>query len=96
MEKRAEAFASYNDAATLQMLIEVLPQMAEKIAAPMGSIDTLTVISSDGASALPKQVTENVLQTMQMLKDTTGFDLSALLDKFAKNDGDVVKGEVAE
>ena len=94
MEKRAEAFAHYNDAATLQMLIEVLPQMAEKIAAPMSAIDTLTVISSDGASTLPRQVTDNVMQTMQMLKDTTGFDLTALIDRFGKK-GDTVKGEVA-
>lgn len=82
MDKRAEAFAHYNDAAVLQMLIEVLPQMAEKVAAPMGNIDTLTVVSTEGASALPKTVTTNILQTMQMVKDATGFDLNAVVDRF--------------
>ena len=38
MDKRAEAFANYNDAAVLQMLIEVLPQIAKEVAAPM-SVD---------------------------------------------------------
>ena len=36
MDKRAEAFAHYNDAAVLQMLIEVLPQIAREVAAPIG------------------------------------------------------------
>lgn len=100
MEKRAEAFAHYNDAATLQMLIEILPQMAEKVAAPMGNIDKLTVVSTDGAGTLPRQVTDNVMQTIQMLKDTTGYDLTNLLDRFGKKDeparADVVKGDIAE
>jgi flotillin len=72
MDKRAEAFAHYNDAAVLQMLIEVLPQIAKEVAAPMSAIDNLTVLSTDGAGALPKQVVENVAQTMQMLKTATG------------------------
>ncbi|MHA6511040.1 flotillin family protein [Tessaracoccus sp. Z1128] len=86
MNKRAEAFAHYNDAAVLQMLIEVLPQIAEKIAAPMGNIDTLTIVSTEGAAALPKAVTSNMLQTMQMVKDATGYDLTAVLDRFAARD----------
>jgi flotillin len=72
MDKRAEAFAHYNDAAVLQMLIEVRPQIAKEVAAPMSAIDNLTVLSTDGAGALPKQVVENVAQTMQMLKTATG------------------------
>ena len=68
MDKRAAAFANYNDAAVLQMLIEVLPQIAKEVAAPIASIDQLTVLSTDGAGALPKQVVENVAQTLQMLK----------------------------
>ncbi|NYJ03461.1 flotillin [Nocardioides thalensis] len=81
MDKRAEAFAHYNDAAVLQMLIEVLPQIAKEVAAPIASIDQLTVLSTDGAGALPKQVTDNVAQTLQMLKTATGVDVEAMLHK---------------
>ena len=91
MDRRAEAFANYNDAAVLQMLIEVLPQIAEKIAAPMGNIETLTVLSTEGASALPKAVTTNMMQTLQMVKDTTGFDLNAALDRFATKEPTAVE-----
>lgn len=54
MEKRAAAFAKYNEAAVLQMLVEVLPQVAREVAAPMAAIDKLTVASTDGAGALPR------------------------------------------
>ena len=81
MDKRAEAFAHYNDAAVLQMLIEVLPQIAREVAAPMAAIDQLTVVSTDGAGALPRQVNDNVVQTLTMLKTSTGLDLESLIKK---------------
>lgn len=82
MNKRADAFARYNEAAVLQMLVEVLPQVARELAAPMASIDQLTVLSTDGAAALPRQVTENLTQTMAMVKSTTGIDIQTLLQKY--------------
>lgn len=90
MNKKADAYARYSDAAVIEMLINVLPKIAEQVAAPMGSIDTLTVISTDGAGQLPKQVTNGVVQTAQLLKDATGIDLSALAKRYVV-DGDVVK-----
>jgi len=103
MEKRAAAFARYNDAAVLQMLVEVLPQIAREVAAPMAAIDKLTVVSTDGAGALPKQVTGNLVQVMELLKTTTGVDLQTLMRKFTDSPTDsessadrtVVSGEVA-
>lgn len=81
MNKRADAFAHYNDAAVLQMLIEVLPQIAREVAAPISNIDQLTIVSTDGAGALPKQVNDNVVQTMAMLKTSTGLDLESLIKR---------------
>lgn len=96
MDKRAEAFAHYNDAAVLQMLIEVLPQIAKEVAAPIAAIDQLTVLSTEGAGALPRQVTDNVAQTLQMLKTSTGLDLDALIKKSVgrATDGGTVDGVV--
>ena len=94
MNKRAAAFANYNEAAVLQMLVEVLPQVAEKVAAPMGSIDKLTVVSTEGAAALPRQVNDNVLQTVEMIKNTTGIDLLDILK--GHTSGKALKGETVE
>ncbi len=82
MNKRADAYARYNEAAVLEMLVKALPEVAREVAAPMGNIDKLTVVSTDGAGALPKQVNDNVVQTMELLKNTTGVDLTQLLERF--------------
>ncbi|MDO4784252.1 MAG: SPFH domain-containing protein [Propionibacteriaceae bacterium] len=92
MDKRAAAFKQYNEAAVLQMLVEVLPQVAEKVSAPISAIDQLTVVSTEGAGALPKQVTNNVVQTLEMIKNTLGIDLTQILDKYKT--AAVEKGEV--
>lgn len=50
MQKKADAFARYGDAAVLQMLVEVLPSVVAKASEPLSAIDKMTVISTDGAS----------------------------------------------
>lgn len=79
MQKKANAFAQYGDAAVLQMLVEVLPHVVAKASEPLSAIDKLTVISTDGASQLSRTVTDNVAQGMELLSSTTGVDLAALL-----------------
>jgi flotillin len=81
MARRAQSFKEYNDAARLQMVVEIMPQVAAQLAAPMGAIDQLTVISTDGAGALPKQVTSNMTQLQQLLKDTLGIDIAAMINE---------------
>ena len=53
--------------------------IAREVAAPIGAIDNLTILSTDGAGALPRQVNDNVAQTLQMLKTSTGLDLDKLI-----------------
>ncbi|WP_030749191.1 flotillin family protein [Streptomyces griseus] len=79
MHKRADAFERYGDAAVLQMLVEVLPQVVGKAAEPLAAVDKLTVVSTDGASRLTRTVTDNVAQGMELLSSTTGVDLASLL-----------------
>ncbi|MFH8513839.1 flotillin family protein [Streptomyces gelaticus] len=79
MQKKADAFAQYGDAAVLQMLVEVLPQVVAKASEPLSAVDKMTVISTDGASQLSRTVTDNVAQGMELLNATTGVDLAALL-----------------
>jgi flotillin len=81
MREKAEAFKLYNEAATLQMLIAALPDIVGKASEPLGAIDTLTVISTDGAAALPKQVATNITQGMQILNDVTGVDIAGMLQR---------------
>lgn len=82
---QAEAYEKFNQAAILSKVLEVLPAMAREIAAPMSAIDTMTVVSNDGASQLSRNVSSGVHQTTQMVKDTTGLDIIALLGDLLKN-----------
>ena len=48
MEKKAEAWKQYNQAAIVQQLIEALPQVATAIAQPLAQTDRIVVISTGG------------------------------------------------
>ncbi|GAA2958881.1 flotillin family protein [Kitasatospora cinereorecta] len=95
MQKKADAFARYGDAAVLQMLVEVLPQVVAKASEPLSAIDKLTVISTDGAGQLARTVTDNVAQGMELLSSTTGVDLGALLQNLKGRTGGGAASEQA-
>jgi flotillin len=45
----------------------------------MAAISDLTVISTDGASQLSRQVGSNLSETLEVVKRTTGVDVTELL-----------------
>ncbi|GAA1423201.1 flotillin family protein [Streptomyces thermospinosisporus] len=94
MHKKADAFERYGDAAVLQMLVEVLPQVVGKAAEPLAAVDKMTVISTDGAGQLPRTVADNVAQGMELLSSTTGVDLAELLKGLAARGGAQPNGKV--
>ena len=81
MARKAEAYAQYGDAAVIDLLVKVLPQVVEAASAPIAGIEKLTVISTDGASSLTRSVAGNVAQGLQIGTDLTGIDLAGLLSK---------------
>ena len=83
MQARSDAYKEYGDAAILEMLVKILPEVARELAAPMGNIDKLTVVSTDGASALPKALATNMAQVVELVRTTTGFDLGAMIAESA-------------
>lgn len=79
MARKAQAYGEYGDAAILDLLATALPGIVGAAAEPMGNIDKLTVISTDGASDVTRSVTSTVAQGMQVAGDLTGFDLPQLM-----------------
>ena len=77
MQSKADSFGAYGEAAVLDLLLRVLPEVVGAAAAPVGAIDKLTVISTDGASSLTKTWPSTVAQGLQLGTDLTGVDLSA-------------------
>jgi flotillin len=88
MQSKADSFGAYGEAAVLDLLLRVLPEVVGAAAAPVGAIDKLTVISTDGASSLTKTVAANVAQGLQLGTDLTGVDLSQLLARLSDMAGD--------
>lgn len=90
MDKKAAAFAAYNDAAVIQLIIDKLPEIATALAAPMSNINDLSIISTDGASALPKAVADNFGQLDKVLSKTTGVSISDIISKSLNKQSDVI------
>jgi flotillin len=82
IKAEAEALAVQSDALIQLRIIETLPLIAREIAAPMGNIDQLTVISTDGASALSKSVASGIGETDQLMKSLTGVGLTDIIKNF--------------
>ena len=83
MEKKAEAYAKYNKAAVAEMMIKVLPDVAGKIAEPLGQIDKITIIGGEGSGNGVDQVAGNVPVVMSRLfesmREATGIDLAEIV-----------------
>lgn len=76
-EKLAEAFAKFGEAAVLDILVKMLPELAGKIAEPMKAIDKLTVVDTGngaGAARMSNYVTSLMSTAPEMLKSVTGLD----------------------
>ena len=49
-KKKAESYAQYNTAAVTEMFVNVLPQIANAVAAPLAKLDKITVVSTGGGA----------------------------------------------
>jgi len=87
MQKKADAYEQYGDAAVLDLLAQMLPQLVKEAAAPIAAIDKMTVISTDGASQVARNVAGNVTQGMQLASDLLGVDLGAMFQRMAGQRG---------
>ena len=81
MDKKAEAYKKYNNAAVAQMMIEVLPQIAENVAKPISAIKDVNIYSGDGQgiSAMSGNVPVAIKQAFDVLKSATGVDMSDIM-----------------
>jgi flotillin len=76
---RAEAYRQFNEAAVIQTVLSMLPEIVRAAAEPMSQIDHLTVLSNDGASELVRNTTRTVTEASATVKGLTGIDVPALI-----------------
>ncbi|MBM7659847.1 flotillin [Bacillus mesophilus] len=86
-EKLAEAYKNYGEAAILDILAKMLPELAEKIAQPLGNIDKITVVDTgngEGANRISNYVTQLMATAPEMVKDVSGLDLIDIINNITK------------
>src|ERR687889_798492 len=59
---RADAYRQFNEAAVIQTVLSMLPEIVRAAAEPMANIKDLTVLSTDGASELVRNTTRTVAE----------------------------------
>jgi flotillin len=101
MQQKAESFKQYNEAAVIEMIVRVLPEVAGKVSEPLAKTEKIVIINSGlgmggGASKLTGDVAQIVSQLPPMIEALTGIKFEKLLEqvpalKKAMSKGDLEK-----
>jgi flotillin len=86
MRMKADSFKQYNEAAVVEMIIRVLPEVAGKISEPLSKTEKMVIINSGngvggGASKLTGDLTQIVAQLPPVIESLTGIKLEKLLEQ---------------
>ncbi|PTX96408.1 SPFH domain-containing protein [Opitutus sp. ER46] len=86
MRQKAESFKEYNQAAVIEMIVRVLPEVAGKISEPLAKTEKMVIINSGngvggGASKLTGDITQIVAQLPPVLESLTGVKFDKLLEQ---------------
>jgi flotillin len=100
MRQKAESFKHYNEAAVIEMIARILPELAGKISEPLSKTEKMVIINSGngvggGASKLTGDITQIIAQLPPVLESLTGIKFDKLLEQVPalrnamSKDGDV-------
>jgi flotillin len=86
MRVKADSFKQYNEAAVIEMIIRILPEVAGKISEPLSKTEKMVIINSGngvggGASKLTGDVTQIVAQLPPVIESLTGIKFEKLLEQ---------------
>jgi flotillin len=100
MRVKAESFKQYNEAAVIEMIMRVLPEVAGKISEPLSKTEKMVIINAGngpggGASKLTGDVTTIISQLPPIIESLTGVKFEKLMEQvpalrkaMGKDDGD--------
>ncbi|HRZ37171.1 MAG TPA: SPFH domain-containing protein, partial [Candidatus Paceibacterota bacterium] len=86
MRLKAESFKQYNEAAVIEMIVRVLPDVAGKVSEPLSKTEKIVIINSGGglgggASKLTGDVTQIIGQLPPVIESLTGIKFERLLEQ---------------
>jgi flotillin len=86
MRVKAESFKQYNEAAVIEMIVRILPEVAGKISEPLSKMEKMVIINAGngpggGASKLTGDVTTIISQLPPVIESLTGVKFEKLLEQ---------------
>jgi flotillin len=86
MKLKAESFKQYNEAAVIEMIVRILPDVAGKISEPLSKTEKMVIINSGngvggGASRVTGDITQIVSQLPPVIESLTGIKFEKLLEQ---------------
>ena len=87
MRLKAESYKEYNEAAVIELIVRVLPELAARISEPLSKMDKMVVINSGGdggggaASKVTGDLTQIIAQLPPVLESLTGVKFERLLEQ---------------
>src|SRR5687767_3420109 len=98
MRVKADSFKLYNQAAVIEMLVRILPEVAASISEPLSKMEKMVIINSGngvggGASKLTGDVTQIMAQLPPVLESLTGVKFEKLLEQVPGLRSAMGKGE---
>ena len=86
MRVKADSFKQYNEAAVIEMIMRVLPEIAGKVSEPLSKMEKMVIINSGsgpggGASKLTGDVTQIISQLPPIIESLTGIKFEKLLEQ---------------
>jgi flotillin len=86
MKLKAESFKQYNEAAVIEMIVRILPEMAGKVSEPLAKTEKIVIINSGsgpggGASKLTGDVMQIMSQLPPVIESLTGIQLAKLIEQ---------------
>ncbi|XP_014403724.1 PREDICTED: flotillin-2 isoform X5 [Myotis brandtii] len=77
MKLKAEAYQKYGDSAKMAMVLDALPQIAAKVAAPLTKVDEIVVLTGDN-NKVTSEVNRLLAELPASVHALTGVDLSKI------------------
>ncbi|MEG1256184.1 SPFH domain-containing protein [Clostridium sp.] len=82
MQKKAEAYKEYGEAAIIQMLTDKLPDVARSISEPLSKTEKMIIIDNGGqggAAKVSKNIASIMAEVPEVINSLTGLDLIGLI-----------------
>jgi len=79
INKKAEAMQKYGQAAVVEMIVGVLPEIAKNVAEPLTKVDKITMYGEGNNTKLIKDIINGTSQITQGISESMGLDLKSIL-----------------